>query len=160
MMDASGVGIGTVFYQLPNGEESKINFISFQVRALHKSKWNYPAYRKELLGIVFALNHFHQYIWGHRFTLYTDHHLLTYIHEQKELPQIIMNWKEMIFSYDFKCIYQPGILNIIPDALSHAFNEDDDPAKEIEDYDMDMGRVSYWIYSDHYGLHWVCACLD
>jgi len=105
MMDASGVGIGTVIYQLPNGDESKINFISFQVRALHKSEWNYPVYKKELLGIVFALNRFHQYIWGHRFTLYTDHHPLTYIHEQKELPQIITNWKEMIFNYDFECIY-------------------------------------------------------
>lgn len=104
-MDTSGVGIGTVIYQLLNGDESKINFISFQARALHKSERNYPAYKKELLGIIFALNHFHQYIWGHRFTLYTDHHLLTYIHEQKELPQIITNWKEMIFNYDFECIY-------------------------------------------------------
>jgi hypothetical protein len=137
--DASGVGIGTVIYQLPNGDESKINFISFQVRALHKSERKYPVYKKELLGIVFALNRFHQYIWGRRFTLYTDHRPLTYIHEQKELPQIITNWKETIFNYDFECIYRPGILNIIPDALSRAFNEDDDPAKEIEDYDMDMG---------------------
>src|ERR1700744_277985 len=137
--DASGVGIGTVIYQLPNGDESKINFISFQARALHKSERNYPAYKKELLGIVFALNRFHQYIWGCRFTLYTDHRPLTYIHEQKELPQIITNWKETIFNYDFECIYRPGILNIIPDALSRAFNEDDDPTKEKEDYDMDMG---------------------
>jgi hypothetical protein len=83
MTDASGVGIGTVIYQLPNGDESKINFILFQARALHKSERNYPVYKKELLGIVFALNHFHQYIWGCRFTLYTDHCPLIYIHEKK-----------------------------------------------------------------------------
>ena len=105
---------------------------------MHKSEKNYPAYKKELLGIVFALNRFHQYIWGRKFTLYTDHRLLTYIHEQKELPQIITNWKETIFNYDFDCIYRPGILNVIPDALSRAFNEEDDPNDEKEDYDMDM----------------------
>ena len=136
--DASGLGIGAVLYQLPNGDESKINFISFQARALHKSEKNYPAYKKELLGIVFALNRFHQYLWGRKFTLYTDHRPLTYIHEQKELPQIITNWKETIFNYDFDCIYRPGILNVIPDALSRAFNEEDDPNNEKEDYDMDM----------------------
>lgn len=135
--DASGVGIGAVLYQLPKGDESEINYISFQARALHKSEKNYPAYKKELLGIVFALNRFHQYLWGRRFTLFTDHRPLTYIHEQKELPQIITNWKDTIFNYDFECIYRPGILNIIPDALSRAFNEEDDPTKESEDYDMD-----------------------
>jgi transposase InsO family protein len=91
---------------------------------LHKHEKNYPAYKKELLAIVFALMKFHQYLWGRRFVLYTDHRPLTYIHEQKELPQIISNWRDTIFNYDFECIYRPGILNVIPDALSRAYPDD------------------------------------
>ena len=124
--DASNVGIGAVLYQIvvdANGKET-IRYISFQARSLHKHERNYPAYKKELLGVVFALMKFHQYIWGRRFTLYTDHRPLTFLHEQNELPQILANWKATIFNYDFKCVYRPGLLNIIPDALSRAFPEE------------------------------------
>ena len=124
--DASNVGIGAALYQLPNGEDdgSKVNYVSFQARALHKHEKNYPAYKKELLGIIFALMKFHQYLWGRRFTLYTDHRPLTYIHEQAELPQIITNWKATLLNYNFKCVYRPGLLNVIPDALSRAFPDE------------------------------------
>lgn len=86
--DASNVGIGAVLYQMPNGKDnhSKINYISFQARSLLPHEKNYPAYKKELLGIIFALMKFHQYLWGRKFTLYTDHRPLTYLHDQKELP--------------------------------------------------------------------------
>ncbi len=124
--DASNLGVGALLYQLPNGrsDESVIRYISFMSRALHKHEKNYSAYKKELLAVVFALNKFHQYLFGRHFVLYTDHRPLTYIHEQKELPQVIGNWKEIIFSYDFECVYRPGILNIIPDALSRAYPDE------------------------------------
>jgi len=124
--DASNLGIGAVLYQLPNGpnDESKVNYISFMARALHTHEKHYPAYKKELLGIVYALNKFHYYIWGRRFTLFTDHRPLTYIHQQKELPAIVSNWRETILNYDFVCTYRPGLMNIIPDALSRAFPEE------------------------------------
>jgi len=122
--DASNLGIGAVLYQLPNGDESKVNYISFMARALKPHEKNYPAYKKELLGIIYACKKFHYYIWGRKFTLYTDHRPLTYIHDQTELPQILADWKETLFSYDFDCIYRPGMLNIIPDALSRAFPDE------------------------------------
>jgi transposase InsO family protein len=124
--DASNLGIGAVLYQLPNGpqDESKVNYISFMARSLKPHEKNYPAYKKELLGVIYACKKFHYYLWGRKFTLYTDHRPLTYIHEQNELPQIIADWKETLFSYNFDCVYRPGILNIIPDALSRAFPEE------------------------------------
>jgi hypothetical protein len=105
--DASNLGIGAVLYQLPNGpeDESKVNYISFMARALKSHERNYPAYKKELLGIIYACKKFHYYVSGRKFTLYTDHRPLTFIHEQKELPQILADWKEALFSYDFQCIY-------------------------------------------------------
>ncbi|GJJ71582.1 hypothetical protein EMPS_03932 [Entomortierella parvispora] len=121
--DASNLGLGTVLYQLPNGpgDESVVNYISFMARSLKKHERNYPAYKKELLGIVYALKKFHYYLWGRHFTLYTDHKPLTFIQNQTDLPTTIANWTETILSHDFECIYRPGLLNIIPDALSRAF---------------------------------------
>lgn len=64
---------------------------------------------------------FHYYLSGHRFTLYTDHRPLTYINDQAELPQTVADWRDILLSYDFECVYRPVVLNVIPDALSRAF---------------------------------------
>jgi transposase InsO family protein len=124
--DASNLGIGCVLYQLPNGpdDESVVHYISFMARSLKKHERNYPAYKKELLGIVYALKKFHYYLWGRSFTLLTDHRPLTYIQHQSDLPATIANWTETILSHHFECIYRPGLLNIIPDALSRAFPDE------------------------------------
>ena len=40
----------------------------------------YPAYKKELLGIVYCLRKFHAYVWGRNdLVIVTDHRPLTYI---------------------------------------------------------------------------------
>jgi transposase InsO family protein len=129
--DASNLGVGCVLYQLPNGpdDESVVNYISFMARSLKKHERNYPAYKKELLGIVYALKKFHYYLWGRSFTLLTDHRPLTYIQHQSDLPATIANWTETILSHHFECVYRPGLLNIIPDALSRAFPDELWPSK-------------------------------
>lgn len=124
--DASNLGIGAVLYQLPNGpsDEKNVHYISFMARSLKKHELNYPAYKKELLGIVYALKQFECYLIGRSFTLFTDHRPLTYMHTQSELPTTIANWRETLMKFDFQCVYRPGMLNIIPDALSRAFPDE------------------------------------
>lgn len=124
--DASNYGVAGMLYQLPLGEkdDSKINYIAFMARALQDHEKRYPAYKKELLGIIFTLRKFHYYLWGRRFTLFTDHKPLTFLMDQDNLNNILAEWKETIFSYDFQIVHRPGILNIIPDALSRAFPDE------------------------------------
>jgi hypothetical protein len=71
--------------------------------------------------MVFALNRFHYYLWGRHFELFTDHRALTYIHSQPELNAMLTNWQDTILNYNFTINYRPGILNILPDALSHLY---------------------------------------
>jgi len=106
--DASAAGIGAVLYQLEPGSE-KPRWISFQARALSKSERNYSATKRELLAIVFALRKFHYYVWGTRFTLYTDHAALTYLHTQPRLNPMLTGWYELIFDYDFAIHHRPGV---------------------------------------------------
>lgn len=84
----------------------------------------YSATQKELLMTVFILTKFHVYLWGRHFTLFTDHHALTYMHTQKDLNLMLTGWQEIIWSYTFKVIYCPGILNILPDALLRQFPQE------------------------------------
>ena len=121
--DASNFGIGAALYQLPDGEinPKNIRYISFVARALQPSERNYSATQRELLAIVFALKKLHYYLWGRHFTLYTDHRALTFMHTQKEMNSMLTAWQETILEYNFKVVYRPGVLNVLPDALSRQF---------------------------------------
>ncbi|KAG0731780.1 hypothetical protein G6F23_014969 [Rhizopus arrhizus] len=82
--DSSDYSTGCCLYQefevtKPNGEISKIKrYIGFMSRSLSRSEKRYSVTMRELLGVVYALTQFHKFIWGTRFTLYTDHKALCY----------------------------------------------------------------------------------
>jgi hypothetical protein len=119
--DASKYGISVVLYQIKNG---KNQFIRFASKSLSGSEINYGATQRELLAVVYALKQFRDYIWGTKFTVYTDHQALTYIFSKKKVSSTIMNWMDTIIDFDFNVIHCPGITHVLPDALSRFYDED------------------------------------
>lgn len=57
-----------------DGEE---RLIAYATRTLSASEQNYSMIEKEALAIVFGIKKFHQYLYGRRFSLLTDHRPLT-----------------------------------------------------------------------------------
>jgi hypothetical protein len=117
--DALDVGIGAVLYQIE--EYGTILHNGFMARALSKSERNHQITKKELLAIIFALNKFHQHLWGRHFTLYTDHKALVYIHSQRELNAMLSKWFDTLLDYNFDVVHLLGMDNVLPDALSRLF---------------------------------------
>jgi hypothetical protein len=117
--DASDVGLGAVLYQVDSTGKVLLN--GFMARSLSKSERNYAVTKKELLAIIFALNKFHQHLWRRRFTLYTDHKALVYLHTQTNLNAILSKWFDTLLYYDFEIVHLKGMDNILPDALSRLF---------------------------------------
>ena len=64
--DASQAGLGAVLLQ----EGRPISFMS---KALIDTQSRYSNIEREILGVVTGVEHFHQYLFGRQFTLYTDH---------------------------------------------------------------------------------------
>jgi transposase InsO family protein len=120
--DASNYGIGAVLYQVIDGTT---HYIAFASRALQGGEKNYGATKRELLAVVNALKHFRYYLFGKKFRLYTDHKALTCLHTQKTTNQMINGWLETLLELDFEVIHRPGVLNVLPDALSRVYDADD-----------------------------------
>ena len=117
--DASQSGMGAVLFQAEEGGRPR--YIAFASKRLDGAQRNYPATKRELLAIVFALNEFHAYLWGNQFILYTDHQALVALHTKKRLGYTMANWLDVVLRYNFEVRHRPGVSMVMPDALSRMY---------------------------------------
>jgi len=83
-------GIGAVLsHKLPNGQEKPVGFVS---RSLSETEQKYSQIEKEILSCAFGVTRFHSYLYGHKFTLQTDHKLLLVLFSKnKAIPTHAVN---------------------------------------------------------------------
>jgi hypothetical protein len=113
--DASNVAIGAVLSQGPIGKDKPVAFAS---RTLTKSEENYSTIEKELLAIVWACKYFRPYLFGRKFTLYTDHQPLVYVFNLKDPNSRLVRWRLSLEEFDYDIKYRAGKQNVVADGLS------------------------------------------
>jgi ribonuclease HI len=109
--DASFQGFGCVLQQ-----NSKV--IAYASRQLKKHEENYTTHDLEFGAVIFALKLWRHYLYGTRFTIFTDHKSLQHVFDQKELNMRQRRWIELLNDYDCEIKYHPGKANVVADALS------------------------------------------
>ena len=74
-----------------------------------------------MLAVVFGVEHFHLYLYGSNFTVYTDHKPLFGIYKsQKSATTRIERWRQRLTPYDMTLKYCPGRNALNPaDYVSH-----------------------------------------
>ena len=114
-VDASNTSLGYVLSQEKDGEETAI---AFGGRTLNKHEINYSVYEKEGLAVISGIKHFHHYLYGRHFTIWTDNTAVTWLYSQKEPKGKLARWIMSLLEYDFTVKYRKGSLNGNADGIS------------------------------------------
>ncbi|KAI2645697.1 Retrovirus-related Pol polyprotein from transposon 17.6 [Labeo rohita] len=97
--DASDSGLGAVLFQVQEGEEHPILYIS---RKLSPAERNYATVEKEALAIRWAVLELRYYFLGRKFTLVTDHAPLQWMARAKDTNARVTRWFLALQDFHFE----------------------------------------------------------
>lgn len=95
--------------------------VAFASRTLTDAEKKNSIVEKEALACVWATEKWRTYVWGHRYTLRTDHQALTTLLTTKGMGRAGMRiacWAARLLCFDYDVIYRPVSQNHTADCLS------------------------------------------
>jgi hypothetical protein len=129
--DASDYGIGAYLFQIINGKERPIAFMS---RALNVTEIKWSTIEKECFAMVQALRKFEYLLRDRSFTWRTDHKNLLHMHDPPSAK--VQRWKFFIQQFDATVEYIKGKDNVVADALSRLLPIPEEEMNLMKEFDL------------------------
>jgi len=117
--DASIKGIGAVLSQCQ--DDNHPHPVAYSSRSLTAAERNYSITELETLAVVWAVSHFHSYLYGQDVTIYTDHAAVHAILNTPTPSGKHARWWSKVYGSGISSVtivYRPGKSNVKADALS------------------------------------------
>ena len=114
--EASGKAVAAVLMQTKDDDETRI--VSTALRLLTLAERRYSTCEQELLAIVYELQKFRIYIFGHKIMLYTDNKSLSFLHKCALTSNRVARWVIELQQYDIQIRHVTGTSNYLADVLS------------------------------------------
>ena len=129
--DASELRYCAVLQQEHDGKNICIAFFS---KCYTASQKNYFTSEKELLSIVMAIENWSGFLYGCKFTVFTDLKPLAWLLNKKDPHPRLERWMIRLAIYELEICYKPGRENVVADALSRLFNENEINENKGDEY--------------------------
>ena len=134
--DASRSGLGAVLEQLTVDGWKPIAFAS---RFLNSCEERYSVNELELLGVVWSIEYFKNYMFGKHFTVITDHRALLSIMKEnrsnKSYNSRLTRWVDRLLPFQFDIEHLPGAKMGLVDYLSRHPSQ---KTKKVSAYDEEF----------------------
>lgn len=115
--DASLLGLGAWLGQADPQTGDRIEPIYCVSKQLSPTQQRWPATKRELYGLVWAVKRLRRYLRGRHFIICVDHRpLLAMLSGRTTL--VVENWIDELVEYDFDVLYVEGHANALADLLS------------------------------------------
>ena len=114
-------GLGAILSQVQ--DDHKSHPIAYASRALSTAEKNYGITELETLAVVWAMSHYHYYLYGHCVTVYTDHSAVKALLETPNPTGKHARWWTKVFAQGVRrvhIVYKAGKENVNADALSRS----------------------------------------
>lgn len=113
-----------------------IKVVAYASRTLTKAERAFSQIEREALGLVFAVEHFHRYIYGRKFTLVTDHKPLLVIFGSNKgiaahAANRIQRWQLIMHAYYFDIQYTSTMEFGYVDMLSRLIDNNQPPEEDF-----------------------------
>lgn len=165
--DASDYGIGAYLFQVKEGVEYPIAFVS---KALQKEQLRWDTPEKECYAIFYSLQKLSYLLRDTHFTLRTDHKNLTFLNQEHRGK--VQRWKLALQEFDFDIEFIPGKINIVADGFSRLVPLDPSDVPIVEECNIllheyqvpqhryeQLSKVHNSIVG-HHGINRTCHKLD
>ena len=119
--DASIHGLGAILSQVQ--DDHKSHPIAYASRALSTAEKNYGITELETLALVWAMSHYHYYLYGHCVRVYTYHSAVKALLETPNPTSKHARWWTKVFVQGVRKVhifYRVGKENVNADALSRS----------------------------------------
>ena len=115
-VDASSTGIGFTLAQKQNGKEV---VIVYNGRGSSQAEKNYGTTEREVLALVEGIKKFQPYLFGHKFTVITDHSSLRWLMNVEDATgRGLARWSLLLQQYSFEIVHRPDKEHSNADSLS------------------------------------------
>ena len=151
--DASVRGLGAILSQYKS--DDKLHPIAYASRVLSNAEKHYSITELETLAVVWAIQHFHAYLYGHNVTIFTDHSAVRAILDKPESNGKHARWWLKVFGSginNLKVVHRPGRENLGADALSRnpvtdTFNNTDIEAVVLNINSLQQADITTMLYT-------------